>query len=172
MYTIFIPYILSIILCKSLSSYHTSHPSYSICVCMYSHRIVCDGWWKHIVELIIIIITIIFIILNASFLHFLFYFHVSSLHYYCRMDGQLSYGPVGMVTKNVYVLFWSTVRMWKWRLRLGIKQMMVMSMKIVLTMMMLIAITDENRDNCREWWWKIYVLVMKINNYINNEWKL
>ena len=37
---------------KSWSSYHTSHNSYSTCVCMHAHRIVYEGWCiNHIIPI-------------------------------------------------------------------------------------------------------------------------
>ena len=64
----------------------------------------------HYLSPFIIIISIIIIImywlLLKSFQHFLFlfYFHVSSLHYYYRLDGLLFTWPVGMVNWRLYVL--------------------------------------------------------------------
>ena len=56
-----------IYICKSLSSYHASHTSYSTCVCMY------DGWCiylYHIVEFTIIITFIIIITFLILSLHY------------------------------------------------------------------------------------------------------
>ena len=105
-------------ICKSLSSYHTSHPSYSTCVYMFDHRIVYDCWYiNHKVEYTIIITIMIILIIYlwapslSSFLMYNFYLFISSLHYYYRMDGPLLCGPVWMVNWRSCVLYWRTVLM-------------------------------------------------------------
>ena len=85
--------------------YCTFHISYSTCIY--------DVWCiHHIVEFIIInIIIIIDEWLHSSSSLFLIYhfydfyfFHVSSLHHYHRVEALLSWWPVSMVTKILYVL--------------------------------------------------------------------